>query len=305
MPRSDSRQHSIAVSAALLVTFLWSSSWVLIRVGLDDESLRPVSFAGLRYGAAAVVLGAWVATRPRHRAELRRLGRRDLGLLAVLGLVFYALTQGAQFVAIDHQPAATTSLVLSLTPIAVALTGGRSLAEHSSPRQVSGGVLVAAGAGIYFGGDLGATAIGMTAAVIGLAANVASSLLGRLANRDARLSPTIVTTVSMSIGAAVLIVAGLAAEGVPEVSERAALIVLWLAVVNTAFAFTLWNVSMRRLAAVESAGINNTMLIQIAVLAWIFLDEPPGPLGAAGVLIVSVGVFLTQATRRTAGTPSR
>ena len=40
---------------ALLVTVLWSSSWVLIRWGLDDEGLSPLMFAALRYGLAAVV----------------------------------------------------------------------------------------------------------------------------------------------------------------------------------------------------------------------------------------------------------
>ncbi len=58
-----------AVGAALLVTFLWSSSWVLIRWGLDDESLEPLTFAALRYGAATVILGMWVLARPRERAE--------------------------------------------------------------------------------------------------------------------------------------------------------------------------------------------------------------------------------------------
>jgi len=76
------------------------------------------------------------------------------------------------------------------------------------------------------------------------------------------------------------------------------LIIGWLAVVNTALAFTLWNYSLRRLAAVESASINNTMLIQIAALAWIFLGEPPGTLGIVGILVVSIGVFLTQSLRR-------
>jgi hypothetical protein len=31
--------HLRAVGTALLVTFLWSSSWVLIRWGLDEEAL--------------------------------------------------------------------------------------------------------------------------------------------------------------------------------------------------------------------------------------------------------------------------
>ncbi len=37
------------------------------------------------------------------------------------------------------------------------------------------------------------------------------------------------------------------------------------------------------------------MLIQIALLTWIFLDEQPGTPEIAGILLVSIGVFLTQA----------
>ena len=61
---------------------------------------------------------------------------------------------------------------------------------------------------------------------------------------------------------------GLVAEGVPTVSARAAALIVWLAVVNTALAFTWWNFSLRRLSAIASAGINNTMLLQIALRAW-------------------------------------
>ena len=81
-------------------------------------------------------------------------------------------------------------------------------------------------------------------------------------------------------------------------SGRAWLIIGWLAIVNTALAFTLWNLSLRSLSAVESASINNTMLIQIALLASIFLGEAPGVLGLAGILVVSTGIFLAQSFRR-------
>jgi drug/metabolite transporter (DMT)-like permease len=60
----------------------------------------------------------------------------------------------------------------------------------------------------------------------------------------------------------------------------------------------LWNFSLRRLSAIESAAINNTMLVQIAVLAWIFLDERPGALGIIGIALVSMDVFLAQALGR-------
>lgn len=294
MPHPSGRTHLMAVGTALFVTVLWSSSWVLVRMGLDNESLQPLTFAGLRYGLAAVVLAGWTWRRRAHRQQLAGLDRRAVARLAGLGLLFYALTQGAQFVAIDNQPAATTGLVLALTPLMVGLSGGRVIGERATPRQLVGAAVVGAGAWLYFAGDLGATTIGMAAAVVALVANAGSSLLGRSANREQQLAPVVITSVSMTIGAVLLLVTGVLIEGWPRLTPAGLLIVCWLAVVNTAIAFTLWNRSLQHLTAVESAGINNTMLIQIAVLGWIFLDEPPGPAGVAGILVVSAGVALTQ-----------
>ena len=68
---------------------------------------------------------------------------------------------------------------------------------------------VLAGAFVYFSGDLGATLIGMTASTIGPLANVTGSLLGRSVNRSSAVAPTVVTAVSMSVGAALLLALGL------------------------------------------------------------------------------------------------
>ena len=200
-----------------------------------------------------------------------------------------------------NQPAATTSLTLAPTALIVALVSASAIGERSSGWQVLGSGLVVGGAAVYFAGDLGATFIGMFAALTTLVANVSGALLGRSINRQTRLTPVTVTAVSMSIGSSLLLAAGIALEGWPSISARLALIIGWLAVVNTAIAFTLWNRSMRNLAAVESAAINNTMLIQIALLAWVFLGESPGLLGAVGIVIVTLGAFLTTWS----GLPSR
>jgi drug/metabolite transporter (DMT)-like permease len=213
-------------------------------------------------------------------------------------VLFYALTQGAQFVAIDSQPAATSSLVLSWTPLLVAALAARTITEPPATRQIVGAVLVAGGAFAYFVGDLGATWVGMTAALIGLGANASSALLGRRVNRDGTAGPIVITSVSMAVGSVILLALGLTIEGVPDVSGRAWILITWLAVVNTALAFSLWNLSLQKLSAVESAGINNTMLVQIGLLGWVFLDEPLGPPEIAGIVLVSIGVFLTQAVGR-------
>lgn len=286
-----------SIGLALLVTVLWSSSWILIRYGLDDEDLPPLTFAGMRYATAAVVLAAWTFTRPRLRRETRALRSATVRRLVVLGVVYFALTQGAQFVAIDSQPAATSSLMLAPTAFLVAVLSAPSIQESVSRSQIVGAGLVVVGAVLYFSGDLGATWIGMIASIIGLSANVGGALLGRSVNRTASISPVVVTTVSMGVGASLLVVTGLVADGLPSVSGRAMLIIGWLAVVNTAIAFTLWNRAQQRLAAVETSAINNTMLVQIALLAWIFLDESPGAVGVIGILVVSLGAFVAQVRR--------
>jgi len=292
--QDEHSQHRRALALALVVTVLWSSSWVIIRFGLNDEGLRPITFAGLRYVSAALVLIGVVGSRSSARASLRSLDKQQIAGLAVLGVVLIAVAQGAQFVALDNQPAATTSLVLSMTPLLVAAVAGRSLGEHATTRQLIGALLVVGGAGMYFSGSLAATALGMAAAGVCLVANVAGSLLGRNINRALHRSPLVTTSVSMTFGAVLLLAVGIATEGVPSVSATAWAFIGWLAVVNTALAFTMWNHSLRHLTATESAAINNTMLIQIAVLAWVFLAETPSAIQVLGILAVTIGITAAQ-----------
>ena len=283
-----------ALVAALAVTVLWSSSWVIIRVGLRQDRLPPLTFAGLRYVTAAAALWVAVALSRPARGQLAGLTRRRVGHLAMLGLVFYALTQGAQFVAIDSQPVATTSVFLTLTPLVVGLTSGRLLSERLGRAQAAAAVLVPAGAVAYFTGTLGVTSAGLAACVVALAANAGGSLLGRGINRDATTTPLVTTTVSMTTGATVLLAAGAGAEGWPALSWQAVAIIAWLAIINTAVAFTLWNFSLRHLTAGESSVVNNAMMPQIALLGWLFLSEPPAPWQWAGMLLVSAGVAIGQ-----------
>ena len=290
-----------ALVAALAVTVLWSSSWVLIRFGLRHDQIPPLTFAGLRYGTAAAVLWAAVALNRTARDRLAGLTRRGAGQLAVLGVVYYALTQGAQFLAIDTQPVATTSLFLTLTPLLVGLASGRLLSERPGPALAAAAVLVPAGAAVYFTGTLGATAAGLAASAVALAANAGASLLGRGINRDAAAVPLVTTTVSMTIGAVVLLTAGAGTERWPALSWQAVAIIAWLAIINTAVAFTLWNFSLRYLTAGESSVVNNAMLPQVGLLGWLFLGQAPGPWQWAGMLLVSAGVVISQHRRPQAG----
>lgn len=129
---------------------------------------------------------------------------------------------------------------------------------------------------------------------VGVIANSSSAVLGRSINRSGNYHPLTVTVVSMGIGSFVMLTIGLAFQGLPSISLTTILLLLWLAIINTAVAFTLWNYSLRTLTAMESSIINGTMLIQIAVLAWIFIDEPITLQQGIGMLIAVIGALLVQ-----------
>lgn len=242
---------------------------------------------------------------PGGRREVRTIGLRDGIALMLLGLLFYGVTQGAQVIAIASQPAATTSLVLSFTPLLVALVSRASLGEPPTRPQVVGAALIVAGALLFLSGDLGMTVVGMVAAVAGLAANVTSAVLGRAVNRSLRLSPRVVTALSMGVGALALVLVGWVLEGPPRLDATGWLLIGWMAIVNTALAFTWWNESLRHLSATESSAINNLMLLQIAVLAWLFLGEVPGPIQWLGMVLVTAGIVFAARTHEDRGQAAR
>ena len=285
--------HFKAVLQALLVTFLWSTSWVLIKIGLQD--IPALSFAGLRYLLAFFCLLP-LALRAGDLQTLRQLSPSGWVPLLALGLLFYALTQGAQFLSLFYLPAITVSLLLSFTSVIVAFMGVFFLREKPSVLQWGGTGLYILGVLAYFFPIAlpGGQGVGLLVAVVCVLANAFSSILGRYVNRSGDLSPLAVTVVSMGIGAVVLLVSGVAVEGFPHLTLENWLIVLWLAVVNSALAFTLWNRTLRTLTAMESSIINNTMLFQIAVLAWIFLGERLTGRQGLGMLLAGAGTLLVQ-----------
>jgi len=304
-PRHTDRERLVAAAQALFVTFLWATSWVLIRIGLTDLDLRPLSFAGLRYALAAALLApiGWRALRRARRGGHGRLDRRVLGRLAVLGLFLYAVAQGAQFAALSVLPAAAVGLVLSSIPLWVTAGAWVRGAEVATRGQLLGIGLLLAGAALYFGpfdvGPLGW--LGLLAAIVCAFASTIGQHLSRDMNRDesARLGgPAGLTAVSMAIGAVLLLGVGLALEGWPALDLRGWAIVGWLAAVNTAFAFTLYNHTLRVLTAIESSVITNTLLIMVAVMAWLFLGESLAARQVAGLLLASTGAMVVQLVPR-------
>jgi len=304
-PRHSEHERLVAAAQALLVTFLWATSWVLIRIGLTDLDLRPISFAGLRYALAAALLApiGWRALRRARATGQGHLDRRLLGRLAGLALFLYAIAQGAQFAALAVLPATAVGLILSSIPLWVAAGAWLRREEQATRAQLLGIGLLVAGAALYFGPfALGPSALlGVLAAVVCAISSTIGQHLSRDLNRDhlARLGgPAGLTAVSMAIGGTLLLAVGVGLEGWPSLDLRGWAIIGWLAAVNTAFAFTLYNHTLRVLTAVESSVIVNTLLVMVAIMAWLFLGESLDARQVAGLILASSGAMVVQVVPR-------
>ncbi len=234
-----------------------------------------------------------------HRQLVKNLSKSTWLQLILLGMVFYTFTQGAQFIGLAFLPAATVTHLLNFSPIFVAITSGIVNKEGTTFTQWMGILLSVASAIIYFL-PLSIPAnqiIGLVAVFVGVLANASSSLLGRKINTQSGLPAIVITTISMGIGGVLLLIAGATTQGFGQLDWLQWLIIVWLAVVNTAIAFTLWNKSLQSLTAVESSIINNTMLPQIAILAWVFLDEALILRQIIGLGLVTIGIVIVQVWR--------
>ena len=294
--------HTRAVLQALFVTLLWSSSWVLIKQGLED--IPALTFAGLRYVLATICLLPLAIRRGALR-DLRHLPRREWAELIAFGLIFYTVTQGSQFLGLERLPAVTTSLLLSFSPVMVALLGIALLGEGITRAQWGGIALYLAGVLVYFYPVQipAREVVGIAIVLVGVLSNAAGTVMGRGINRRRTLSPLAVTVASMGIGSVVMLAAGIVTQGMPALSVQNWAIIVWLAVVNTAVAFTLWNLTQRTLSAIETSIINNTMLIQIAILAWIFLGERLSARAILGLALAATGTLIVQLRRSTKRKP--
>jgi len=290
--------HLLPVLQALLVTFLWSTSFIIIKWGLKD--IPPITYAGLRYFLAFLIFLPFIL-KDVYVNEIKKLTRSDWKNLFLLGIVFYTFTQGIQFLGLSLLPSVTVSLLLNFTPLVVALLGIFLLREVPTRRQWLGSFLFLAGIFLYFfplsnwGGSVG----GLAVMLVGVLANSGAAVIGRNVNRKKNISPLVVPFISMGMGALLLLLTGLLLDGVPVLSLKNFWYLLWLAGINTAFAFTLWNVTLRSLTAMESSIINGTMLIQIALLAWYFLGETITLQEGGGMTLAAAGAVLVQLKQKT------
>ena len=287
----------MAVTIGVVVTFLWATSVVLIRIGVSDEDIQPIGFAGTRFALAALLL--LPLALPGIRAAPTWHGsRRWLSGVAIYGLLLFGLAQVGFYLALGQLEASTVGLFMGLAPVVTAAVALRSRGERASLLQLGGIAVLVAGILVYFGLEApsGDATSGLLAAVSIPIVVGGAAVLGRRVAVDSSSygGPASMTAIAMLFGSAMTLVLALLVEGVPTFSLTAWLLIVWLAVINTALTYTLWAQSQRSLRAVESSVLGDLTIVQIALLGWVVLGEGLDIAQIVGIVLAMGGVVLVQ-----------
>src|SRR6267142_3508297 len=94
----------------LILCGIWGSTWLFIKLGLDD--LPPFTFAGIRFVIACAILFAIIKAR---RLSLPRT-RADWMLLATTGVLSFSLNYGVVFWADQFVSSGLAALLQATVP---------------------------------------------------------------------------------------------------------------------------------------------------------------------------------------------
>lgn len=283
--------RSVALVEGLIVAALWASSAVLIKMGLR-EAIGPLTLAGLRYFLAALALFPLALRNGAFQGSLST----SLWLrLILMRISAYTIGNGTFFWGLQYLPATTVSFALNLTPLLVLAASLLWLREIPTGLQVLGMVVALGGSALFFSPGLSASElIGIGVLGVGLIAFALFGILGRAIARIQETDTLTLTLVPLAVGGGLLLILAPPVEGIPQISLTGAGIIVWLALVNTALAYVLYNRALRVLTALEINMLLNLSPLGTAVFAWALLGECLSVVQIAGMLIVILGVTLVQ-----------
>jgi drug/metabolite transporter (DMT)-like permease len=253
------------------------------RIGIPLTELLAV-----RFGAAAVILWAIVLVR-RERV---RLGWRTTGLVA-MGLL-YVGQAATYFTSLKTVPAAVTSILLYLYPVAVMLLAAAFLGERLNRVRV--GALLLAVIGVFtvvnpFSAHGTIDPAGLLFGLATAAIYATYILVGRVLLRDVS---SVVATALIATTAGVVLAAAAALHGqLRPLSSGGWALALSMAVVATAIPATMFLAGLARVGATRAAIISTLEPATTVILAALLLGEDLGPVRLVGgglILVAAVVV---------------
>lgn len=293
-----------AYAGLVLAVVFWGASFVAAKMALRELSPATLTFA--RFGVGLIVLLATVLLRK----DFRPVARRDLPLLALLGLLGVAFHQWLQATGLQTAAASISSWIVATIPIFVALLGRAFLGERLGWWRVLG--IGIAGAGtieVASGGQLSALVSGQ-AGTVGDALMAISAvnwavftilskrvLSGGDGGNAGKASPLTNTLVMMAFGWLATLPWAAWDGGwraLSSLSGQGWVALLFLGVACSGLAYLFWYDGLRVVDATQVGGFLYLEPLVTSVLALPLLGEPlSAALGLGGAAIL-LGVWMVN-----------
>jgi drug/metabolite transporter (DMT)-like permease len=283
----------------LAAVLMWGINFILIKVAL--RNMTPGGFNGLRLILTSAIFLALTAAT----GEGLRFERGDLLKLAVIGIVGNALYQIVFIRGVSLTSASNTSLILSTSPIFVALLSAVLRIERIHWAAWLG-ILVSFG-GLYLviagragGLDLAAGHFQGDLLIFAGAVFWASYTVFSKPFLE-RMSPLKFSAVTVWAGA--LVYVPYAAKDVLAVrwadfTALDGLLILLSALFGFVIGYLIWYTSVKKVGNAKTAIYNNLTPVFTALFAALFLGESFRPVQIAGAAVILTGVYLTRSGYR-------
>lgn len=278
-----------------IVYVVWGSTY--LGIGIAIETVPPLMVGGIRFLAAAVILGAFLLLR-KGTAPFR-MTRREAGTAAFLGLLL--LTGGNGMVAVAEQHISTGLAALLVASVPLWLVILRIIGRDRPKLVTLLGVLVgfAGVVGLSLAGGAAGGTTGVVVVVLGSISWAIGSYLGSRLPMPA--NPFAASTIEMAVGGVGLLLIGQVGGehlAVAEVSARSWIALGYLIAVGSLIGFTsyVWLLGNAPISLVSTyAYVNPVVAVLLGVL--VLGESVTGMMIAGGVIIV-VGVALVVSSER-------
>ncbi len=285
-----------ALILAVLTTMLWSGSYILNKLAFQG-GVGPLTLSGLRYLLASLLLS--VPDIGRRKGTGPKAPPIKTAIL--LGLFGYAAAQGLQYVGQSYLTPTQSSLFLSAgNTLCVLLVDRLWLRENQGWRDLGGMLLMVLGIILYYSpfDSSGFSAAGMFFMALSSVGYALNLTFNRSLLKNTGVEPRLLAARPMFFGSLVMLLIGLLLEGLPVITGRLLLILVYLSGISGALGFFMWTKSQAALSAFESSSVNNLMLIEIALLDLLVFRRSFSIVQAAAVLIVFCSVLWIQLKKK-------
>src|SRR6266508_170433 len=278
--------------AWLTLCVVWSSTWLVIKVGLQD--LPPISYAAIRFVIAVIVLLAISLGR------VRLLPRRgsDYVILAFTGVLMFAVNYGLLFWGELHVSSGLAAVLQATIPIFGMLSAHLLLPDEPLQlHKLLGALLALGGVALICERLLGFNGFmafwGGLGIVFGGASAAFSNVL--LKARAIQLAPAMIAAWQMIFGAAPLLLIGFMVEGNPLKFHWSAVSIfclLYLAVIGSALTFLLLYCLLPRMTVARLQAISLITPPGAVALGWAVGGETFSLWSLLGACLVLAGVWM-------------